>query len=386
MNVEISRLVEENNRRKKEMREGFDPLTGKGAVGERRILEIEDFPIPVQHLPIGAFKNALIKAISKEKSVYSFIENVLKEEYSEEVYNRVVQSVLFVRSKYDFCFWAYFFVLIKPKSGADVVPFKLRNEQRILLREMEDMRLSNKPIRIILLKARQWGGSTLVQIYMAWIQLLHKSGWYSTIVAQNKDVSRKIKAMYTKLLENYPPFMLDVEGEKLKFSPYEGSASDFIVTIDNGSEKARDTVVTIGTYENPDGTRGGDTALVHYSEVAMWNETTHKKPEDLIRSITGGLLNSPLTVEVLESTANGTGNFFHREWLRAKNGESSRRAVFVAWYNIEHDSTPVDNEEEFAEWLLENKNNDAPPKGYLDSGQYHWYMWEKGATCEGIKW
>ncbi|MBR5241403.1 MAG: hypothetical protein IKW05_05650, partial [Muribaculaceae bacterium] len=62
------------------------------------------------------------------------------------------------------------FVRIKNKMGDGDIPFKLNRPQRRLLAEMEEMRIKGKPIRIILLKARQWGGSTLVQIYMAWIQ------------------------------------------------------------------------------------------------------------------------------------------------------------------------------------------------------------------------
>ena len=67
------------------------------------------------------------------------------------------------------------------------------------------MRLAGKPIRLILLKARQWGGSTAIQLYMAWIQLVHKKGWYSAIIAQDNSSAIRIKEMYSKLLKEYPP-------------------------------------------------------------------------------------------------------------------------------------------------------------------------------------
>lgn len=384
----IEKLLQEDNKRMKRMYTGFNPLTGEGAVGERVKMEMSDFTIPIQYIPCEMLENEFIKSLIESKTVRNFIENVLEIEYNEESENIVHENFTIIRSRHDFCFWAFVFVKIKPKSGGEIVPFKLRHEQRKLLIEMEDMRKRKIPIRIILLKARQWGGSTLVQIYLAWIQLMHKSGWYSKIVAQNLSVSRTIKAMYSKLLENYPSWMLNVQNQQLEFSPYEGSGSDFVITYGNGINKqvARDSVVTIGTYEKPDGTRGGDTALVHYSEVAIWNETNQKKPEDVIRAITSGLLEVPLTMEVMESTANGTGNFFHKEYLRAKKGESNRKAVFIAWYDIEHDSIEVEDREAFAQWLWDNRESESSPVGYADSGIYHWYLWTLGATFAGINW
>ena len=42
---------------------------------------------------------------------------------------------------------------------------------------------------MVVLKARQWGGSTLTQLYIAWLQLLHKKGLNSLIVLLLKDTS-----------------------------------------------------------------------------------------------------------------------------------------------------------------------------------------------------
>lgn len=372
----IQELIAENKRRMVKMYTGFNPLTGEGAPLEREWLNIPDFIVPDQYVPIDMLNNKLVQLIIEAGTLQKFIENELDQEFTPETKDRLIKDLCIIRSRCDFCFWAYMFTKIKPKSGGNMVPFKLRHEQRILLAELEEMRLANKPIRVILLKARQWGGSTLVQIYMAWIQLLHKTGWYSNIVAQTLGTSRTIKAMYSKLLENYPSWLLDIPNQKLEFSPYEGSSSASIITYGKSLNKtiARDTVINIATYENPDATRGTDNALIHYSEVAIWSETLGKKPEDLIRSISGGLLEVALTMEVMESTANGTGNYFHREWERAKRGESSRKPVFIPWYYIEQDSIPVQDEATFARWLLENQNNEATPEGFLDSGKYYWYL------------
>ncbi len=50
----------------------------------------------------------------------------------------------------------------------------------------------------------------------------------------------------------------------------------------------------------------------------------------------GGIARAPLTLIVLESTANGVGNYFHAEWLRSVRGESDKAAaVFVPWTEID---------------------------------------------------
>lgn len=61
-----------------------------------------------------------------------------------------------------------------------------------------------------------------------------------------------------------------------------------------------------------------------------------QNPEGFIRAICGAVNTDELTLVVLESTANGVGNYFHREWQRAVAGESDKKPVFVPWYEIEH--------------------------------------------------
>ncbi len=65
-----------------------------------------------------------------------------------------------LRVIHDFEFWCARCVIVRDKlTGADI-PFVLNRPQRRLVAALESMRLASKPIRIIMLKARQWGGST----------------------------------------------------------------------------------------------------------------------------------------------------------------------------------------------------------------------------------
>ena len=100
-----------------------------------------------------------------------------------------------LRFRHDFEFWAATCVHIISKDSKQSVPFVLNRAQRRLLGALERQRLAGVPIRLILLKARQWGASTLVQIYFAWIQIVHLHNWHSLICAHVKDTAATIRGM-----------------------------------------------------------------------------------------------------------------------------------------------------------------------------------------------
>lgn len=234
----------------------------------------------------------------------------------------------------DFALWAEHCVKIRHKITGEMVPFVLNKPQLDVLAVMEEMRLNGEPIRLIVLKSRQWGGSTLVQLYMAWIQLLHKKNWHSLICAQVKDTSAQIRSMYTAMLENYPKRFAPAGGWSLK--PFEQSMNTRVI----GGRKCK---VTVGSAESQDSSRGHDISMAHLSEVAFWRTSDKRHPGDLVRAVCSGIALEPMTLIAIESTANGVGNYFHREWLKAKSGQSAFKPVFVPWHAISMYSKEVKN-------------------------------------------
>ena len=267
--------------------------------------------------------------------------------------------------------WAAANVKIKPKGGGAAIPFLLNAPQRRLVSVLEEMRLAGLPIRLILLKARQWGGSTCIQLYMAWLQLCHSTGLNSLIIAHQISGSEQIKDMFDRMVENY-------EAEKLTLKKVGRSGATYRIV-------ERDCKISIGTAERPDSSRGGDYNLVHLSEVGLWKKTAGKSPEDIVRSATSGVLLKPMTMIALESTANGAGTYFHREYLAAKVGESQFRALFIPWFEIEAYRLEIPDPGEFAATLLARRR-DPLSSGRAQSGEYLWSLWERGATLEAIHW
>ncbi len=125
---------------------------------------------------------------------------------------------------------------------------------------------------------------------------------------------------------------------------------------------------------------------MHCTEVAFWRKTDNKTPEDIIRSACAGAAYQPYTMIVYESTANGTGNYFQREYDAAKRGESQFDALFVAWWQIEQYALPLDDATRFATQLWERRTERATDSDRSEPGCYLWRLWEMGATLEAINW
>jgi hypothetical protein len=249
------------------------------------------------------------------------------------------------------------------------------------------MRLENKPIRLVLLKARQWGGSTLSQIYMAWLQLMHMRGLNSLIVAHVKDTAIIIKNMFERLIKLYPTEMLHRLGEA--YNENEEKLEGVGGSTNIKRIPQRDCLIKVGSAERPDSARGDDYNLVHCSEVGVWKTTDGKTPEEIVQSACSGVLNRPYTMIVYESTAKGSGNFFHNEWIAAKRGKSMFTALFIPWYEIPWDSEPFENEQarqEFAKWLYDNREQESADSDREEPGSYLWKLWNYGATLEGLNW
>lgn len=256
-------------------------------------------------------------------------EFVPPEMLEDEDYSRVRSRCDWIRLRlrYDFEFWAAKCAKIKHKSRGEIVPFILNRGQRRVVEVLESQRRAGKPVRLIVLKARQWGCTTVVEMYMAWVQCCLVRNWHSLLCAQVHEASSSIRNMLTMLLDNYPEEFWQGDKGAPALVAFQGQQG--IREI-----RGRDCHLTLASSESVNSVRGSDYAMAHLTEVAFWKDTPTAKPEDFIRTICGSVAREPLTMVVMESTANGVGNFFHREWARSERGDSDKAAVFVPWYEI----------------------------------------------------
>ncbi|WP_289685392.1 terminase [Muribaculum intestinale] len=383
----IAEIIKKNKRRLDAINVPFNPVTGFGSVGERVKVVINGFPIRVQWIPVKMMSVPLVKKLVEAGNLDRFITDTITEDYTDEDRLKVIDAFVRIRSRHDFPFWAATFVTIQSKEpGEGEIPFRLTRPQRRFVAKLEEMRLAGRPIRLVLLKARQWGGSTTSQIYMCWLQLVHKVSLNSVIVAQTKKTSFAIKAMYDRALKYYPLAMMYPQGTS--FSDKEPKMVNVGQTGDYKQIPQRDCTITIASYEAPDALRGDAYSLVHCSEVGLWAPTEKKSPEAVVRSACSGVLLRPYTMIIYESTANGTGNFFQEEYDNAKAGKSQFDALFISWFDIDLYSAPIPNDEiwTFAEWLYTNRLSSNVASKREEPGKYLWWLWNQGATLQGIKW
>lgn len=339
-NPESGPIAQENQRRGEVNNRPFDPIAGIGCSGMR-------LKTPLPYSDCGETEAMLPAEMTNDPAFNAAM--------SYDDYVRL-------RCRYDFEYWAARCVSVRDKLTGYDKPFVLNAPQRRVAAIFEDDRRNGRPIRMIMLKARQWGGSTLVFAYFAWIQTVVKRNWHSMICAHLKDTAATIRGMYTKLLKNYPRQWWEGDGGPALL-PFERSQNTREIT-------GRGCRMTIASVESPDAVRGTDCALAHLSEIGFWRDTPQHSAEDFIRAISGSIPMVPYSAIILESTANGVGNFFHSEWLRAKSGKSDKHAVFVPWYEIEMYQLPVDDPEALF--------------GSLDP--YERGLWERGLTLEMINW
>lgn len=392
---EVAKILAENARRNAEKHAYFNPITGEGSTfaKERVRVEIKDFPIPVMYLPKETMEVPFVKKLVKAGTVEKFFEKDVAPEYEkkgihydycEDEKQKIIEQFVRIRIQDDFPFWSAFLVYIKNKGGGEDVLFRLNRPQRRLVERLERKRKAGMPIRLVLLKARQWGGSTCIQMYMAWLQLVLEYGLNSLIIAHQGMASDEIEDMFKRMIESYPIEYLYEMGQA-----YKSNEPKFVGVGKSGNihrVPQRNCKIKIGTAERPDSARAGDYNLVHCSEVGLWKKTEGKNPKQIVRAATSGIPYKKNTLIAYESTANGTGNFFATEYDDAKNLRSQFEAMFVAHFEIELYEVPIEDIEEFARNLYINRNNSNAASNREEPGRYLYWLWNQGATLESIHW
>lgn len=379
----------ENERRLARLRAEYDPVTGEGLadlLGLKYVrLEISDFALPLQWVPATMMENKLIKEVAKAGSIDAYITKK-KWKYGAPDRIDIERRIRRIRHKYDFCAWAFFCIRITHKKLRKRVRFVLNLPQLVALRKCEELRAKGESIDLIILKARQWGGSTFCFFYQCWLLFKWNEFHSFAIAAHTSSASQTILNMLKRAIQDYPAWDLGLPDDtQLRLAPADTTGHTFALK-DQDNKQMLEGFIFIGTAENPNTLRSKDICGVHYSEVGVWPDTPQKRAEDLIADIQGGLLDSGDTMQVMESTAKSSDDYFHDVWMECQDGNGGYFPLFIPAYMIEHDARSIPDKVEFVRWLVDNKDNDTPSGKWKDSGVYYWWLWTIGATLEHINW
>ena len=261
---------------------------------------------------------------------------------------------------------------IKTKSGT-VVPFRLNDAQRKLYAVAKRQQDAGKPVRLIILKARQLGFSTLTEglIFHA---CATRKNVNALIVAHREDATanlfRMSKLFYDELPAPVKPMLRASNAQELVFENPSKLRSERQA---RPGLRSRIRCATAGGR----GIGRSDTLqCVHLSEYAFWPDGADGKASTLA-GILQAVPSLPGTMVVIESTANGFEDFKER-WDAAVAGENDFEPVFFAWFENPDYSMPV---VPGTEWTPEERDLKAAYQ--LTDEQLQWRRWCIANNCGG---
>jgi hypothetical protein len=214
----------------------------------------------------------------------------------------------------DFERYCYVNLKIKNKAG-EIVPLKFNPIQKVIIEKVLDDLANKRPVRYIILKARQEGVSTLIEAIIYWWTANHKNV-KSKIVAHDQETSQVLYDMFRRYHENSNPLFKP----KTKYN----TRSD--LTFDDDDGTGLKSQIDVSSAKNTGTGRGQTIQCLHGSEVSLWQDGS-----ELMAGLMQAVPKLPNTMIFLESTANGIGDFFHKTWQAAKAGNSVFTPLFFKW-------------------------------------------------------
>ena len=218
----LKEILEEDKRRLQSLLASYRPITGENAPGLRFECIITDFLNGKKlWLPVEMLKEKKFCAIIKCGSIETFCDKYMPDFDQEKARDAVFRYLIRLRCKHDFYFFAYAYARIKNKDGGEDIPFLLNHGQIGLVKDFERQRLHGDlgSILIILLKCRQWGGSTATDVYMGWIQIFWMTNWNSNIIGHQSSSATQVFDMYEKLMNAIPTWLFYDIGIPFKEDP-----------------------------------------------------------------------------------------------------------------------------------------------------------------------
>ena len=210
------------------------------------------------------------------------------------------------------------YVKIRNKKSK-IIPLKLNEPQLKYYNVIKDLKKQGKPVRIIILKARQMGFSTETEAIF-FKETVTKSNINTAIVAHKEDSTTNLfnmsKLMYDQLPEAIKPDKKASNAKELVFDKEDGTGL-----------KSKIKCFTAGGS----GIGRSDTLNnLHLSELAFWSGDKKETLTGLLQAVP----NDPDTMIVIESTANGY-EYFKELWDDAVAGKNDFVPLFIGWNELQ---------------------------------------------------
>jgi hypothetical protein len=234
--------------------------------------------------------------------------------------------------KIDFAYGAERYIKVN-KAGQDLLPlYPLWESQRLILAELARIQETRwkeghpDGILVNVLKGRQLGCSTLAQALIAHRVVTH-ANVRALIGSDTPDNSGSdgLFGMTELIIENLPWWMKPKERFHTK---------DKHIHFETGSRVRTESGKSMkGSLTEKGGSKGQmgrskTYSVVHLSELSTWEHA-----EQIDDSLMPAVPITPRTLMLLESTAKGRANWWHKHWTASVRGTDPRfLPIFIPWY------------------------------------------------------
>ena len=233
-------------------------------------------------------------------------------------------ALLRLRLYNEFPFYAENAVQIRTKD-ATLVPLVLNRAQRRFVDAVEQQWRDEGKVRVIVLKARQMGLSTVIGAWMYWRTSQNKA-MKAFVLAHKADATASLFDMTKRFHDLCPPILRpSTKYAGRKELTFDRLQSAYMVATAGGDSIGRAETLT----------------SLHASEVAFWPVGSAR---DNWNGLTKAVPNVPGTAIFVESTANGVTGVFYDLWQGAVSGTNGFIPVFLPWF-IQPEYTDVASED-----------------------------------------
>lgn len=260
------------------------------------------------------------------------------------------------------------FIKIRNKKE-QIVPLRPNPAQKKLYEIIRRQQEAGKPVRIIILKARQLGFSTFTEALFFYRNVTRRNV-HTLIVAHRADATRNLLRMnnlfYNRLPEAIKPMRAASNASELIFANPSRNPED---KAKNPGLEGYIRCMTAGKGIG----RSDTTNNLHCSELAFWEG----EAKEILLGLMQAVPNEPDSCVIIESTANGY-NYFRQLWKNAERGENGYLPVFFAWFdNPDYAMEP----EPGTEWTEAEEKLRA--RYQLTDRQLAWRRWCIKVNCDG---
>ena len=275
----------------------------------------------------------------------------------EPLNNDQIKKILEIRK--DFYRYCKNNLKIKDKFSR-IIPYVPNLPQRILIDYVLLCIKERRPVKAIILKARQMGLSTAVEAIIYWWTSTNKN-INSVIIGNDEKSSKNLYMMFRRYYDNtnaiFKPSIRYNTRTDLSFERFD----------DEGKQIGLGSSIKTETAGNKGAGRSDTINLLHGSEVGSW-ENGEALVASLLQTVPDAQVMDKPSMVFLESTAEGRGNYFHKEYTAAVKGLNNFTPFFFPWWildDYERDEGDLGELSEYEIFLFELMS-----KGHDVGGQH----------------